>query len=299
MKIEEFRTVLAGYINDNYDNLTVNNCDTVKNNGVKLYGITLNHGNDSILPTIYLESYLDKYNHQIPIETIAKEIVDLDNESRINETPDLSFYMQFETAKKKLFIKIINTKDNSELLNEVPHRHFLDMALVVYCDMSDVLGMNATTLVRNEHVVKWGVTDEAILDEAYRNSHADNILIRDMMDIIKQYDYPYGCDSKTDSDVGFFGRERMYVMTNEKMMFGAACMVFDDKIDDLIRDRWKGVYIIPSSIHEVIIIPDTGEIAYENLADIIKEVNSTCLSKEEILSENAYYYGPEDGYSIV
>ena len=89
----------------------------------------------------------------------------------------------------------------------------------------------------------------------------------------------------------------MYVMTNSSRLNGAPCMTFEDVLFNLSKSLNSGLYILPSSIHEIIIVPAACGEDMECMSDMVRQVNETALEKEEILSDHAYYFDPGKGYS--
>lgn len=298
MNIFEFTKEVTDYINSNYEGLNASAIDTIKNNGVKYHGITINHGSDTVLPTIYLEQFLDEYLSGTKMDVIVNEIIKLDLSAREVNIPDMNFYTDFGTIKNSLFLKLINTEKNEELLRQVPNRQFLDLSLVVYCDLSTFLEMNATVLVKNDHLLNLGITEEELFNTATNNTRDMKIVKKDIADVIlnmqKKNDRT---DINPDDLINEYGM--MFVLTNKDMVFGAVTMIFDDILDEVVKEKYDGLYIIPSSIHEVILVPDIGNMDREHLNCMIREVNLTSLQEQDILSFNAYYYSPKEGYSIV
>ena len=82
----------------------------------------------------------------------------------------------------------------------------------------------------------------------------------------------------------------MYVLSNISRMNGAACMLYDGVIRKFAEYWRTDLYIIPSSIHEVIMIPDNGSAEPERLLEMISDVNDTQVSAEEVLSYGLYHY---------
>ena len=298
MNIFEFTKEVTDYINGHYEGYCASAIDTIKNNGVKYHGITINHGKDTVLPTIYLEQFLIEYLGGTEMSEIVNEIMKIDSSAREVNIPDMSFYTDFSKIKDALFLKLINTEKNEELLSQAPSRKFLDLSLVVYCDLSAFLEMNATVLVKNDHLENLGITEEELFDTATSNTRNMKIVKKDIADVILNLQNK---NERTNINPDDFINEygKMYVMTNKDMVLGAVTMIFDDVLDELIMEKYRGVYIIPSSIHEVILVPDLGNMDRDNLNSMICEVNSTSLLEQEILSNNAYYYSREEGYSIV
>ena len=298
MNIFEFTKEVTDYINSNYECYYASSVDTIKNNGVKYHGITINHGEDTVLPTIYLEQFLIEYLDGTEMPEIISKILEIDSSAREVNIPDMSFFTDFHRIKDALFLKIINTEKNEELLSQVPSREFLDLSLVVYCDLSAFLEMNATVLVKNSHLESLGISKEELFNVATNNTRNMKILKRDIAEVIMSMEKNRGAvvDNQPDFHSAY---DKIYVMTNKDMVFGAVTMIFDDVLDEFIMEKYSGVYIIPSSIHEVLLVPDLGNMDRDNLNSMIREVNLTSLLEQEILSFNAYYYSPKEGYSIV
>ena len=76
-------------------------------------------------------------------------------------------------------------------------------------------------------------------------------------------------------------------------------MIYDDIMDKFLENSDYGVYIIPSSVHEVILIPDNDNMNKNDLNRIIKTVNDESLESVEVLSDHAYYYSTSQGYVFV
>lgn len=298
MNIFEFTKEVTDYINSNYEDYYASSIDTIKNNGVKYHGITINHGEDTVLPTIYLEQFLIEYLDGTEMPEIISKILEIDSSAREVNIPDMSFFTDFHRIKDALFLKIINTEKNEELLSQVPSRKFLDLSLVVYCDLSAFLEMNATVLVKNSHLESLGISKEELFNVATNNTRNMKILKKDIAEVIMSMEKNRGAvvDNQPDFHSAY---DKIYVMTNKDMVFGAVTMIFDDVLDEFIMEKYSGVYIIPSSIHEVLLVPDLGNMDRDNLNSMIREVNLTSLLEQEILSFNAYYYSPKEGYSIV
>lgn len=296
MNINEFRSEAIEFICNNNEDINVCEIDTLKNNGLKLCGIAIRRGDEKIVPTIYLENFYKDYEYGVSIEAIADQIMELSEKSKYAGEFDETHIMDYERIKEKIFIKLINTNDNAEMLNDLPHRHFIDMSMIAYVDIGDICGMNATFTVKKEHIQLWGVSEEELLDFAYNNTKKQGYTYTDIggmvNDMIRRKN---NCDRECEiTELG-----RMFVMRSEKLTFSAVCMTYDDVLDEFIKDRCDGVYILPSSIYEIILVPDRGEYTENDFSDIVKDVNKCAVDLEDRLSSNAYYYNSENGYSIV
>ena len=82
----------------------------------------------------------------------------------------------------------------------------------------------------------------------------------------------------------------MKVLTNEKRTQGAACMLYPELLAQLAGKEERSFYIFPSSVHEVILMPDTGRGEAESFKQMIVEINDAQVAPEEVLSDSLYYY---------
>lgn len=307
MNIEQFRVEVIDNINSRQLGLIVRECNAIKNNGVKLCGVCIGAVGGVIFPSIYLEKYYERHNLGEELDSIIDEILIVSEEAQYDGKFDAGFYEDFSNVKDCLRTKIINTEKNEELLLDTPSRKFLDLSIVAYCSLDKVFGMEASILVKSSHIEKWGITSDELLDLAYSNTkNKYDVLIKDMEEIVCNIK---GCISDNEKyentpcleEIKNVEKGVMYVMSLNGLGYGAISMTFDDVLDELLKEREGGVYILPSSIHEVILIFDCYKDLYngESFSDLVRMVNEDCLSDEEILSNHAYYYSPERGYLFV
>jgi hypothetical protein len=95
-------------------------------------------------------------------------------------------------------------------------------------------------------------------------------------------------------------RVPMYVLTNRSHYYGAACMLYPKLLKCIGEGLDSNFYVLPSSVHELIILQDLGMEDAATLMDMVKEVNATEVKEEEVLSDSVYYYDREkEGLSIL
>ena len=87
----------------------------------------------------------------------------------------------------------------------------------------------------------------------------------------------------------------MYVLSNQFRHFGAICMLYDRVLEDIANQIDEDFYILPSSIHEVIILPVSCSPSLTEINDMIVEINETQVTEEEVLSDHAYFYSKNEG----
>lgn len=273
--------------------------DVRKNNGVILTGITIVENDNNVFPTIYLNNYYQDYvNGKTTIANVVNDVISTYQKNKINQCVDMRYFLNYEKVRPRIIYKLINTGKNKELLDDIPHVEFLDLSIVFQCMVTqEELGM-ASILIHNVHLKVWGVSVEDLYQAAHENT---KLLLRHeikpMSEVLHEL-VMEGCTEnfQYDGDMAEFeGSVPMYVLSNKSMVEGAACMLYPDLIHDLADRIGANLFIIPSSIHELMLLPaDYVEEAPE-IKGIIKDINDFEVSNEEILSYSLYFYDRQVG----
>lgn len=291
MTIEEFRKQIIEGLNERYsDAYDIIPQDVLKNNGRMYCGICIREAGKNIAPTIYLEDMYKRFDETGDMDELLDLIIEIKRDNSIDDVFEPNFYMQFDNIKDDLFVKLINHKNNMELLVDTPYREFLDMALVIYCDVTKQCGMLSSIMVKNNHVDVWKVDEDRLFEIAVNNTRKRGVKTFDMGKDLLNFE-----DEKVDED----DLVKMIVLTNERGQCGASVMTFDSELDKYCKEFDSGLYIIPSSIHEVIIVPEDRVTDVKSLNSLIADVNRNELEWEDILSDHAYYYSVNSGYACV
>ena len=216
---------------------------------------------------------------------------------------------------------------NREMLKTVPHLHILDLAILFTIVIEEDAYNSATAMIKKEHLDMWQVSKKEIEEVALTNTpelmppvimRMEDLLAemiindismqwddedeQEQWDFVKE-DCAYGGHPK--EKVSEYVREEiekmkyddkidMYVLTNEKRINGAGTMFYDGLLKKFADKIEKDLIIIPSSVHEVILIPKDNEISDEEINEMIGEVNENELETVEILSNHMYLYCRRD-----
>ena len=254
-----------------------------KVNGVVLHGITVMKEGVSIVPTLYLESYYDELNRGMPLNDIVHRFILEYDKAAIHDDFDISFFEFYDKVKPHLGYKLINYEMNRELLQEVPHKRYLDLAIVCYCNIVDDRLGKGTILIRNEHLDIWKIEKDILIRDSLKNMpliFPSEVI--NMADLLKElYDDPAQL---------ICGKMPMYVLTTRARMYGAAAILYSGQLEAIAREVDDDFYLLPSSIHEIIILPKKYGTDEEYLSHMVDEINHEHLNREEILSDHAYLY---------
>lgn len=260
-----------------------------KNNGICETAVSIIEGGKNISPTIYLEEFYKRFSEGESLRGLAKSIVALNEEYKLNASINVDFFVDYSKARKNIVYKLINKEKNEKMLERVPYMEYMDLALVFYYLVQDEKIGNATILIHDSHLKMWQVTKTDIYKEACVNT--PKLLpaaITGMKEVIEQMlGEKVFQDEEEGEDIP------MYVMTNPMRMNGAATMLYPNVVKNFANAIGKNVYIIPSSIHEVILVPQTGTEGVR-LNDMVREVNEMQVDPKEVLADHVYFYDRQE-----
>lgn len=315
MDYEEFISCVKNGMSDILgEDVKVKVHKVLKNNDIELDALTVLKNDSNMSPTIYLNYYYDEYTGGRDIGDIVNEIYGLYEEHSKKLNFDMDVFSDFEKIKSRIAFKLINTKSNAKLLKDIPHVHFLDLSIVFYCLLDNEYVGTATALIHNIHKDMWNVSTEELLKIAKENTPRlleyelknmneliREILVDDLQKTIYERDdrYDKNCFNPGPEEVadglmknitGAKEQIAMYVLTNRQRTNGAICMLYDDVIKNFAEKINSDMYILPSSVHEVILVPAAEGIFEKELTDMVREVNKEELDRIDVLSDHAYYY---------
>ena len=276
------------------ENYRVKLNDVMKNNGVVLRGITLMQDDSNISPTIYLNPYYDAYeNGDTTLGTVIDEVIDTYERNKINRSIDMKFFLNYETVRSRIIFKLINTEKNRELLRDVPYIPFHDLSIVFQCLVSEERFGNASILIHNVHLQLWKVNARELYECALGNTPLlQGYELADMNTVLEEMKALGGIDDEEIEDMQ--QEVPMYVLSNKSRINGASCILYKDILKDFAMVVDKDLYVLPSSIHEVILLPSDGTQESEQLKEMVREINQSQVEKEEVLSDSVYYYRRSD-----
>lgn len=264
-------------------------------NNTFLDGITLksdsNSSGPSISPIIYVEDVYEHYiqsgNPQQAITTAASVMTEAfhDKDKILAATnPDNAF--------NNIVFELVNTKQNSHMLEKIPHREYQDLSIVYRWIISINNDGISSSLVTNSLADRLGLSENDLYSLAFTNTRkmltpeitVINDVIQEMM-----YSNEYPPDLFEVDVTKRDPKECMYVITNNIKTRGAASVLYEDKLHELSSTLGTDLYILPSSIHEVIAVSTETADPYE-LVEMVAEINSTVVSIDERLSNQVYHY---------
>ena len=289
-----------------------------KNNGVELTGIILEGRGCNTSPTIYIDDFFEDYEKGVSLEEIVEAVWQIFRKNRFEESVDLSNFASYEKAKDQIAFRLVNFEKNRELLKGVPYKIFCNLAVVFYYSVNEApFYGKASILIKQEHLEKWGVSLEELCRNAMkntprmypaRNENTESVMVQmlekglvDENDIsVKLADRQEQkwMDEVLSQLQEDFGRDEnripMYVLSNEQKLYGASCMLYPDILEKFSRLIQNDFYILPSSIHEVILLPFQEQPERESLLEMVTEINKTQVEESEVLADSVYCFMRSD-----
>lgn len=259
-----------------------------KNNGIVLHSLTIRKKDQNVSPAIYLEGYLEAYESGTPFDALVREMIGIYRQHAPSEPIDMDFFRTFNNVKDRICFRLMRRAGNEELLKDIPYTDFLDLAVCFcYAGYWDGIG-GGSILLHNSHMEMWSTSE----DELYRLAERNTPML-----------FPWICktmgefvEESVEDVLKPAGNSLLYgmpfrVLSNADRTHGASCILYPGVLEELAQKERCSFYVIPSSVHETLLLPDMGG---DDLAGMIKEtiadVNRTQIVPEEVLSDTLYYY---------
>ena len=284
-------------IKKKYDNCHVMLQHVVKNNGIELDAVSIYIEGKHISPNIYLKPFYDSYQMGKPLNFVMMEIVC--QYRRYGDHSDLSIVdvYDFKAVRKDIVIRLVNYERNKEMLKSCPYKLILDLAVTFRCIINeDEVGL-ASIMITNKEFSKWDVDLEELYQLALFNTNQRypwqmipiSKVVFDCFENRLNELPPEVVDEINNLTLNETG-VNMFVLTNQSKVFGAACMLYDNVIRNFARVQEANIYIMPSSVHEVMLIPEDDQTSSEFLQDLLHEANRSSVGLIDLLSDHIYYY---------
>lgn len=272
--------------------------DVRKNNGVVLRGLTVTQDDSNISPTIYLNSYYEEYiKGRATLVNVVNDVMDTYRRNKVNQSVDMRYFLNYESVKERVIYKLVNTEKNKELLEDVPHIEFLDLSIIFQCLVAQEDLGRASILMHNVHLKLWEVSVDTLYQAAKENTQRlQEYEIKGITEVLRDIMCAEEVENIADEDCisAFSGSVPMYVLSNKNRVEGAACMLYPNLIRDFAEAIQSSFYIIPSSIHELLLLPTEHLEESQEIKHMIREINDTQVSVEEVLSYSLYLYDKEE-----
>lgn len=254
-------------------------------------GLTMVGDGVRISPTIYINNMYDNY---LKTEDLQGELVSAANAMKqaMKEAPDILPSVDMDNARENIVFQLINTEQNKQMLMDAPNRQFQDLSIMYRWVMKVEDAGVQSAVVRNSLAKQLGLSEEELFKLAVENTRRIfPPTVRSMNEVIRDMFMKDGMPSEiADMMIGDIPPEQsMYVISNDRGINGAISMLYEDQLHALAENLDTDLYILPSSVHEVIAVSSSMGDPNE-LAQMVAEINMDQVSLDERLSNQVYHY---------
>lgn len=279
--------------------------DVTKNNGVMLKGITIRKAGEHISPQIYLNDFYREYRNGRELKNICVQIQDIYDREKNNTINNMHLpqITDFETIKDHIVFRIVNKERNQVQLQDMPYREFLDLA-IIYCIALNMNNGDGTVKISNDLLDWWCVDEQTLYELALKNTplYSEGV-ITPLATIVSELLQKRNLLDNENEETGIDWEEigcMMYVATNSKNIHGATVILYPGVLQEASeRLGYSSLYLLPSSVHEFIILKADKATEPSELVQMVRDINSTEVQPEEVLSDNVYFYDADNGKMCV
>ena len=267
---------------------------TVEKMNQSYEAITITPEGSNIGMNMNLEVFAEAYESGVPFNEIVEQVTNK-VEAHLADMPtfDVQALTDYEQMKDKLAMEVVATDRNADLLAKVPHQEMEDMAVVYRFVMESDENGRASILVSNDLLDKMGVTPEQLHADALENApELRPAVIKGMSEVMMDM---MGEDAHEMFGIDEFPQdEMMYVATVPDKISGAGVIAYQEFMDQAAEKLGGDFYILPSSIHEVLLVKDDGAVNFNDLKSMVEDVNATQVAPEEKLTDSVYHYDSKE-----
>lgn len=265
-------------------NVTVESVAIQKNNRTEKDAIAFSDKENNLQPLIYLDNIYSQYCAGAELSVCVGFTVEVYHSAM--EIDIDTAYKDWKEIRGKIEMTVINKAWNESSMSGIPHKNFLD--LLLYCRF--IINKNengvASTVVQNHMLKEWGISEEELWEAAFSNLKTEEFDIKNVNEVLR-FIFPEG-DLTGLPDKNKF-ESALYVLTNKYQNRGAIGMLRIDLLEKFAEWGDCNLYILPSSIHEVLLLRD-DEIPLDELRRMVRSVNRGVVDEMERLSDEVYHY---------
>ena len=293
MNYEEFKERLMEEVKENLYERDINvdiTTTMVEKMNQTYEAMTVMPEGSKIGMNLNFQVYYDAYESGLELDYIVDRVVN-DIESHLPEMPtvDPDQLTNYEVMKDKIAMEVVSYERNKELLLKVPHKRMEDMAVIYRFELNHEHEARATILITYDLMGRMGITHEQLHEDAMKNApQLRPAVIKGMSEVIMEMMGEEAIELYGEEP--FNAEEMLYVATVPDKTAGAGVLAYETFLDQAAERLGGDFFILPSSIHEVLLVPDDGVKSFHELKAMVEEVNATQVALEEKLTDSVYHY---------
>ena len=230
------------------------------------------------MPRFDLKAYYETHIQGMTIEELAKKAVHGINAEDIPSEEEIQALLDPKQIRSRLIVRLLNRKTNESILKEMPHLPFLDLAITFHLLVEEK--KDGTKSVRVTNKLWEEYIGDSVL-QMYKQAllNTEHLFPARMVQMEKLLHL---------SELGI--SSGLFIVSNPHGIYGAAVLLYEGVQEKIKQILGEDYYVIPSSVHEVLVIRESDVTDIEMLKSTILEVNRTQVGEEDILSNLLYKY---------
>ena len=273
---ENIKNHIREYLPVDYQDAKITLEKVTKGNDRILTGLIIRKDDETAVPSIYLEHYEEQFGKGRPMDDIMKEIAQIKMENSLELPIDVKGLQDYETARPLLAIRLCDPEKNQEYLKDKPHTACGELAATYRIQIMEDSSGTASAVVTNDMLNLWGITPEQLHHDTVSAENARNpVCLYTMDDVMSEIMLSVKPENLFEQTEPLESEMiPMYILTNQNKVNGAGVLARDGVLDKIGELLGSDFYVLPSSTHEVILVPDNGNMQTKELEDMVKEVNA-------------------------
>ncbi len=290
MNYEDFKKEVVenikSYLSEEYQDFDMKFQDIKKGSGNEYEALMIGPKDRkmSVIPALNMTEAFKKYENGMPFGDVMSKLADIRMNASLPSFNKEDIF-DFDKIKDRIIPRLINTAANQEYLADKPHKDIEDLSIVYAVRISEDEQGFAEAVITDDLANMWGVDAQEIHSRAMDNIAERPPLFQNIESVLfgEKENLEIEDVEPEDYSVPFF------ILTNQQKTKGAV-MAINPKTMDRIAAKFGDVYVIPSSVHETLIVPKSAVDDVQGLVNMVKQVNESEVSPEDQLSNNVYEY---------
>ena len=262
-----------------------------KLNGISYEGLSISDGKQGALPIFPLETCYQEFSKgNICMDEICRMLANWNKDDTSKLDGFVCDILRGTDVRENIYMRVVNYEMNKEWLKDYPYTKKLDLAIIYYVEIVSEEHNFYIADINYELMKRMNLVEEELFNIALKNCQEKQpAVIKSMRDIFPKMLWEIA-DVLIEDEEPVSGSDcAMHVLSNTKGSLGAVCMFYDNVSEEFAEQMQDDIYLLPSSINEMILIPSKG-LEPESLRNIVVDVNNTVLMEQEILGGNVYLY---------
>lgn len=290
MGYEEFMTLVIDEMCDRFPEADFSVQEVSKLQGQSYTGMSVRPEDSAIGATLNLKEFYEAFDSGLPMEEVMNRIqYSVDMAIRHMPNYDARMLANYEQIKDTLAIELVPVAGNEEELSQIPHRNMADLAAVYRFELESNAQGTASVLITNNMLAGYEITaDQLHADALEASAKIYPAKLLNMSEAVHEMIGSMADPLFTDKSPS------LWVATTGDGQYGAGVIQYPGFLDQAAEILGGDFFVLPSSVHEVLLVPDKGTMELDYLEKLVRTVNAEDVVPAERLSDNVYHYDSKE-----